>query len=97
LLYQSKIAEEWHKRGLKWIFYFQDTNPFAFRSLMSLLGISQEKDFDFNSIGVPRKPGEATGAITSMVHKETGKTLTINVEYNMLEGLFKESGGEKTD
>ncbi len=57
LLYQNKLVEQWQKRGIKWIFYFQDTNPFAFRSLMALLGITKEKDFDFNSIGIPRKPG----------------------------------------
>ena len=34
-----------------------------------LLGVSSEKDYDFNSIACPRKPGEAVGAITTLVHK----------------------------
>jgi hypothetical protein len=55
-----------------------------------LLGVSQEKDFDFNSIATPRKPGEAVGAITTLVDKkDDSKKLIINVEYNMLESLFK--------
>jgi UDP-sugar pyrophosphorylase len=46
---------------------------------------------------VPRKPGEAVGAITTLVHRQTQKLLTVNVEYNQLEGLFKQSGGEPVD
>jgi hypothetical protein len=48
------------------------------------LGISAERNFDFNSLAVPRKPGEAVGAITTLVHKENKKLLTVNVEYNQL-------------
>lgn len=63
-----------------------------------LLGVSQEKDFDFNSIATPRKPGEAVGAITTLIDKkDDSKKLIINVEYNMLESLFKEVGGEPKD
>jgi hypothetical protein len=35
-----------------------------------------------NSITVPRKPGEAVGAIMSLVNKNNNKSLTINIEYN---------------
>lgn len=38
-----------------------------------------------------RKPGEAVGAIATLIHKETKKTLTMNVEYNQLENIFKEN------
>jgi len=65
----SGIAEKWHKSGKKWIIVFQDTNPFALRSFPLLLGISAEKNFDFNSLAVPRRPGEAVGAITTLIHK----------------------------
>ena len=53
----SGTAEKWQKEGKKWIIIFQDTNPFALRSFPLLLGISAEKNFDFNSLAVPRKPG----------------------------------------
>lgn len=69
LLHMSGLAKKWHQQGKKWITVFQDTNPFALRSLPLLLGISSERDFDFNTLTVPRKPGEAVGGITSLVHK----------------------------
>jgi UDP-sugar pyrophosphorylase len=97
LLHMSGTAEKWLKEGKQWIIVFQDTNPFALRSFPLLLGISAEKDFDFNSLAVPRRPGEAVGAITTLIHKENNSVLTVNVEYNQLEGLFKESGGEPVD
>jgi len=50
-----------------------------------------------NSLAINRKPGEAVGAITTLVHKQTNQLLNVNVEYNQLEGLFKESGGEPVD
>jgi len=43
-----------------------------------------------NSITVPRRPGEAVGAICQLDSKD--KTLTCNVEYNQLEGLMKAAG-----
>ena len=94
LLHMSGLAKKWHGMGKKWIAVFQDTNPFALRSFPLLLGISSSHDFDFNTLGVPRKPGEAVGAITTLVHKETKKTLTINIEYNQLGAAFQEAGGE---
>lgn len=93
LIYTHGLAKKWEKEDKKWIVVFQDTNPFAFRSFPLLLGISSEHNYDFNSLSVPRKPGEAVGAITSLVHKNDNNILTINVEYNQLESLFKESGG----
>ena len=89
LLHMSGTAKKWLKEGRKWLVVFQDTNPFSLRSFPLLLGISSSNDFDFNSLAVPRKPGEAVGAITSLVHKETKKTLTINIEYNQVQSLFK--------
>lgn len=59
----------------------------VFRSLVSVLGVSAERNLEVNSITVPRKPGEAVGSICKLVHKE-GKTLTINVEYNQLDSLL---------
>jgi UDP-sugar pyrophosphorylase len=54
------------------------------RSFPLLLGVSAERNFDFNSLAVPRKPGEAVGAITTLVNKKNGNILTVNVEYNQL-------------
>ena len=84
---------KWHKEGKKWIIFFQDTNPLSFRSFCALLGVTKEKNFEFNSIAIDRKPGEAVGAITSLISKDKKHKLTVNVEYNQLKGLFAEHGG----
>ena len=65
----SGLAKKWKEAGKKWINVFQDTNPFSLKSFPLLLGISQSHDFDFNTLAVPRKPGEAVGAITTLVQK----------------------------
>ena len=44
-----------------------------------------------NSICVPRRAGEAAGAITRLRHDD-GRELTINVEYNQLDPLLRQSG-----
>jgi len=58
--------------------------------------LSEKNNFEVNSIVVPRKPGEAVGAICNL-SKPNEKPLTINVEYNQLDALFKSMGGEKID
>ena len=46
-----------------------------------------------NSITVPRRPGEAVGAICHL--KKEVQNLIINVEYNQIQSLFP--GKEPTD
>jgi len=89
-------VKKWHEEGRKWVVFFQDTNPLVFKSIPAVLGLSKQNNFEVNSIVVPRKPGEAVGAICTLT-KENERTLTINVEYNQLDGLFKAIGGEKVD
>jgi UDP-sugar pyrophosphorylase len=57
LLYQHGLIQKWHDQNKKWVIFFQDTNPLVFRAYPMLLGVSAEKDYDFNSIACPRKPG----------------------------------------
>jgi UDP-sugar pyrophosphorylase len=40
LLYMSGCAEKWYKEGKKWLIFFQDTNPLAFRCYLALLGVT---------------------------------------------------------
>lgn len=51
-----------------------------------------------NSVAIPRIPGESIGGICRLVDKE-GKSLTLNVEYNQLDPLLKETpaGGDVPD
>lgn len=95
LLYQHGIVQDWHNQGKKWIIFFQDTNPLIFRSLPAFLGVSIERKYEYNSITINRKPGEAVGAITTLIHRQTKQKLTLNVEYNQLESLF--NGSEPTN
>jgi len=44
--------------------------------------------FEVNSLTVPRKPGEAVGAICKLKHKD-GREMTINVEYNQVRHHLK--------
>lgn len=88
LLYQNKVVERWIKNGKKYLIFFQDTNALAMKTVTSLLGVSIDKQFAVNSMSVPRKPGEAMGAICKLTSKQ--KSITINVEYNQLDSLLKD-------
>jgi UDP-sugar pyrophosphorylase len=91
LLHSSGVAEEWANSGLKWVCFFQDTNAQVFRALPAALGVSAERDFDVNSLAVPRKAKEAIGAIARLKSSSGNDTkeMTINVEYNQLDPLLR--------
>ena len=88
LLHSSGVAEEWAAAGFKWVSFFQDTNGQVFRALPAALGVSATRDFDVNSLAVPRKAKEAIGAIATLEFKD-GREMTINVEYNQLDPLLR--------
>jgi len=92
LLFSSGVAEKWAKQGKKWIVFFQDTNGLVFRAIPAAIGASSENKMTVNSLTVPRRPGEAVGAICRLTNKKTNHSITINVEYNQLDALMKGSG-----
>jgi len=84
------LVSKWSSEGRKWLVFFQDTNGLVFRALPAAIGVSISKHLAVNSLAVPRRPGEAVGAICKL---DGGKnSMTINVEYNQLDALFKASG-----
>lgn len=89
LLYRTGLARTWEQKGIKWVAFFQDTNALVFRALVAALGVSAAGDYDMNSLCVPRKAGEAIGAIARLRNKVTGEVLTTNVEYNQLDPLLR--------
>ncbi|CAL5221642.1 g3868 [Coccomyxa viridis] len=91
LLYSSGLLKRWVQAGVKWVAFFQDTNALVFRGLPAALGVSVRYGYDMNSLAVPRKAKEAIGGIAAL-KKPDGKTLTINVEYNLLDPLLRASG-----
>ncbi|CAE7604021.1 USP, partial [Symbiodinium sp. KB8] len=98
LLHQHGLPAKWAKEGREWLLLFQDTNPLPFRSLCAILGVSVSRGFAMNSVAVPRLPGEAVGGICQL-KGASGDDLTINVEYNQLDPLLKDTpaGGDVAD
>lgn len=95
LLYQRGLAKQWAQEGRKWVVFFQDTHALAIRKIPSLLGVSAKEEFMMNSMSIPRRCGEATGAICHLEAQDAGKnSLTMNVEYNQLEPLLLDTTGE---
>ncbi|XP_047342023.1 UDP-sugar pyrophosphorylase [Impatiens glandulifera] len=91
LLYSSGLLNEWRDAGLKWVLFFQDTNGLLFQAIPASLGVSAAKQYDVNSLAVPRKAKEAIGGITKLTHSD-GRTMVINVEYNQLDPLLRATG-----
>ena len=67
LMYTSGTAKKWLGMGVKWIVFFQDTNGLGMITLPAMLGVSVEKNFEVNSLAIPRKAKQAVGAITRPV------------------------------
>ena len=87
LLHSSGLAAKLHRQGIEHLVFIQDTNGQVFNAIPAALGVSAEKQFDFNSIAVNRIPGEAVGGLAKLVKGST--ELTLNVEYNQLEPLLR--------
>ena len=64
---RSGVAKKWAADGKDWVFFFQDTNPLVVHALVPMLGVSVDRQYDMNSLCVPRRAGEAAGAITRLV------------------------------
>lgn len=96
LLYSSGFLKEWHAAGLRWVLFFQDTNGLLFKAIPSALGVSVTKQYQVNSLAVPRKAKEAIGGITKLTHSD-GREMVINVEYNQLDPLLRASGYPEGD
>jgi len=77
---------------VKWVVFFQDTNALMFRSLPAVLGTSARHNLAMNSVCVPRKAGEAIGAIMTL-RDGAGQEKMVNVEYNQIDPLLKAQAG----
>jgi len=98
LMAKSRLYSRWMMdMGVRWTFFFQDTNAVSFRSFIAALGVSKKYNFAMNSITIPRLPGQAVGGIADLTNKKTGDKMTINVEYNQLGPLLLSTGECKGD
>jgi hypothetical protein len=78
----------------------------VFHSIVPALGVSAERKLHMNSITVPRAQGDAVGAICTLIRDKPlddaqiekedllPNKITINVEYNQLEGLLGKGAKE---
>jgi len=95
LMHTSGTAEKLLQKGIEHFLFIQDTNGQVFNAAFAAVGVSITHGFDFNSIGVKRIPGEAVGALTKLVGN--GRETTLNVEYNQLEPLLRETVNPEGD
>ena len=96
LIHSSGLLSGWVAQGLKWLCIFQDTNALVFNGLLAALGVSAAENYDMNSLAVPRKAKEAIGAIATLKH-ENGSEITINVEYNQLDPMLRNTINKEGD
>ena len=61
-------------------------------TFIAALGASILEDMDFNSITVPRQAQAAVGAICRLARADGSEATTLNVEYNQLDPLLRQSG-----
>jgi len=96
LMHSSKTLESWEAAGIKWVYFFQDTNALAFKVLPACLGVSVKKSLEVNSVAVARTAGESIGGIMTLKHTD-GRAMTVNVEYNQIDALLKATVDERGD
>ena len=96
LLHSTGTLAKWQQAGLRWVYFFQDTNALAFKVLPATLGVSSKLKLQVNSVCVPRTAGESIGGLMRLTHKD-GRMMTTNVEYNQIDALLKETVDPRGD
>lgn len=89
LLHQHGIASKWTASGREWVIFFQDTNVMVCNAFVALLGMSKKNQYDVNSAAIRRKAKDASGGIVRLTHQDGRRCLTLNVEYNQLDPLLR--------
>jgi UDP-sugar pyrophosphorylase len=97
LMLSTGTARNWLDQGIKYVFFFQDTNGLAFFTLAAQLGVSVALELEVNSMSIPRIAKQAVGAITKLVNAADGSSMTINIEYNQLDPLLRATGSADGD
>jgi len=88
LLHSSGVARRLLDGGFTHLAFLQDTNALVFSGLLAALGVSVKHSLHLNSLSVPRRAGDAAGALMQLSSAATGRRVTCNVEYNQLHALL---------
>jgi len=97
LIHRAGLAERWASEGRSHVCFLQDTNAAAFRGLLPALGVAVERGMSFVSVCVPRRAGEAIGALARLERAQGGTSsssalplpVTLSVEYNLLDPVLR--------
>ena len=46
LMHSTGTAQAWQDRGVKWVYFFQDTNGLALMSLAAMMGVSLDLNLE---------------------------------------------------
>jgi len=95
LLHSTGTLERWLAAGVRWVYFFQDTNAPCFKVLPACLAVSKKLAMEVNSVCVARKAGESIGGIMQL--SKGGESMTVNVEYNQIDALLKATVEPKGD
>lgn len=96
LLHSSGLARSLLDAGCTHLVFIQDTNALVFGGVPAALGLAARHGLVMNTISVPRRAGDASGAIMQLA-KQDGRSLTVNVEYNQLDALVRASMDPRGD
>ncbi len=95
LMKQENVINRLLEQGKEYIVFIQDTNAHIFNAILPSLAISLQNRYDFNFLAVPRVAQEAVGAISRLIGQE--QEITMNIEYNQLDALLKQTVDPKGD
>ncbi|HMB01405.1 MAG TPA: UTP--glucose-1-phosphate uridylyltransferase [Spirochaetota bacterium] len=97
LMHKHNIAGKLAAQNINHLLFIQDTNAQALKAALTACGVSVKHNLTFNSIAVPRIPGEAAGALACLQKKDESKSITINIEYNQLDALLRQTVDARGD
>jgi len=102
LLHTSGLARTLLAAGVGHLVFLQDTNALVFGGIPAALGVSVSQSLAMNTLSVPRKAGDASGALMTLTSSGAdggppARAVTVNVEYNQLDALVRGSVDSRGD
>ena len=96
LLHSSGLAARLYGEGFTHLAFLQDTNALVFSGLVAAIGLSVRHGLALNTLSVPRRAGDAAGALMQLTGGD-GRSILCNVEYNQLSAMLVSAGDSRGD